>query len=78
MTCDQPQPVRPPREIFLLSIRDARRALRTIASRAASVATSNGIFTEAARRYLQPLIRGEAYPPYGRNGLPKYLQLHFE
>ncbi len=34
--------------------------------------------TEAARRYLQPLIRGEAYPPYGRNGLPKYLQLHFD
>lgn len=29
--------------------------------------------TEAARRYLQPLIRGEAYPPYSRDGLPKYL-----
>ncbi|HVI25220.1 MAG TPA: 6-phosphofructokinase [Xanthomonadaceae bacterium] len=28
--------------------------------------------TEAARRYLEPLIRGEAYPPYGRDGLPKY------
>ncbi len=28
--------------------------------------------TDAARRYLQPLIRGEAYPPYGRDGLPKY------
>ena len=24
--------------------------------------------TAAARRYLQPLIEGEAYPPYGRNG----------
>ena len=34
--------------------------------------------TEAARRYLQPLIRGEAYPPYGRNGLPKYLNLDFD
>ena len=31
--------------------------------------------TDAARRYLQPLIRGEAYPPYGRDGLPKYLEL---
>ncbi|GMV31844.1 MAG: ATP-dependent 6-phosphofructokinase 3 [Rhodanobacteraceae bacterium] len=31
--------------------------------------------TEAARRYLEPLIRGEAYPPYGRNGLPKYARL---
>lgn len=31
--------------------------------------------TDAARRYLQPLIRGEAYPPYARDGLPKYLEL---
>ncbi len=29
--------------------------------------------TAAARRYLQPLIAGEAYPPYGRNGLPAYV-----
>jgi len=28
--------------------------------------------TPAARRYLEPLIRGEAPPPYGRDGLPKY------
>ena len=31
--------------------------------------------TAAARTYLEPLIRGEAYPLYGRDGLPKYLQL---
>jgi 6-phosphofructokinase 1 len=31
--------------------------------------------TDAARRYLEPLIRGEAYPRYGRDGLPKYVQL---
>jgi len=30
--------------------------------------------TAACRRYLQPLIRGEDYPPYV-NGLPKYAQL---
>ena len=30
--------------------------------------------TDAARRYLQPLIRGEDYPPYF-NGLPKYVSL---
>jgi 6-phosphofructokinase 1 len=30
--------------------------------------------TEACRRYLQPLIEGEAYPPY-RNGMPDYVQL---
>ncbi|MDO5505293.1 MAG: 6-phosphofructokinase [Pseudoxanthomonas suwonensis] len=31
--------------------------------------------TAAARRYLTPLIRGEAYPPYGADGLPKYVAL---
>ncbi len=31
--------------------------------------------TAAARRYLEPLIRGEAPPPYGRDGLPKYVSL---
>ena len=30
--------------------------------------------TAAARRYLEPLIRGEDYPPY-INGLPKYVTL---
>jgi 6-phosphofructokinase 1 len=31
--------------------------------------------TAAARRYLSPLIRGEAPPPYGRDGLPAYVRL---
>jgi 6-phosphofructokinase 1 len=31
--------------------------------------------TTAARRYLEPLVRGEAPPPYGRDGLPKYVTL---
>lgn len=30
--------------------------------------------TEACRRYLAPLIEGEAYPPY-ENGLPRYVRL---
>lgn len=30
--------------------------------------------TAAARRYLQPLIRGEAPPPTARDGLPRYLR----
>jgi ATP-dependent phosphofructokinase / diphosphate-dependent phosphofructokinase len=30
--------------------------------------------TAACRRYLEPLIAGEAYPPY-RNGLPDYVQI---
>ncbi|WP_254460515.1 6-phosphofructokinase [Xanthomonas sacchari] len=31
--------------------------------------------TDKARRYLQPLIRGEAPLPYGSDGLPKYVAL---
>src|SRR5690348_13443503 len=31
--------------------------------------------TAAARAYLSPLIRGEAPPPYGKNGLPEYVVL---
>ncbi|TZF90919.1 6-phosphofructokinase [Cognatilysobacter lacus] len=31
--------------------------------------------TDAARRYLEPLIRGEAPPKYGRDGLPKYVRI---
>ncbi|MFC3814746.1 6-phosphofructokinase [Lysobacter sp. GCM10012299] len=31
--------------------------------------------TAAARRYLEPLIRGEVPPPYGRDGIPKYVTL---
>lgn len=31
--------------------------------------------TDVARRYFEPLIRGEAPPPYGRDGLPKYVRI---
>ena len=34
--------------------------------------------TEACRRYLQPLIAGEAHPPYGSNGLPDYIEPLFQ
>ena len=30
--------------------------------------------TPAARRYLEPLIRGEAPPPYGSDGMPRYVE----
>ena len=30
--------------------------------------------TAACRRYLEPLIAGEDYPPY-RNGLPAYVRI---
>jgi 6-phosphofructokinase 1 len=31
--------------------------------------------SELGRAYLEPLIQGEDYPPYGKNGLPEYVQL---
>jgi ATP-dependent phosphofructokinase / diphosphate-dependent phosphofructokinase len=31
--------------------------------------------TAACRRYLEPLIRGEAGPPFGKDGLPQYVKL---
>ena len=31
--------------------------------------------TAAARKYLEPLIRGESYPPYDKHGLPRYVRL---
>lgn len=31
--------------------------------------------TDKARAYLEPLIRGETPPPYGKDGLPKYVTL---
>ena len=37
--------------------------------------TADGFgITEACRRYLEPLIQGEDYPPY-KNGMPVYVQL---
>jgi 6-phosphofructokinase 1 len=41
----------------------------------ASFISADGFgITEAARRYLAPLILGEAYPPF-KNGLPDYVRL---
>lgn len=38
---------------------------------------SDGIgITDACRRYLSPLIQGEAYPPYLSQGLPDYIRLN--
>ncbi len=34
--------------------------------------------TEACRQYLQPLIEGEAFPPFKDNGLPHYVRLSQE
>ncbi len=38
--------------------------------------TSDGFgVTEKCREYLAPLMKGEDYPPYGADGLPKYVTL---
>jgi 6-phosphofructokinase 1 len=31
--------------------------------------------TKKCRTYLEPLMQGEDYPPYGKDGMPKYVQL---
>src|SRR5688572_2324057 len=42
----------------------------------ASFIRSDGYgITARCRQYLEPLIRGEDYPPYGKDGLPRYVRL---
>ncbi|MEN8205318.1 MAG: 6-phosphofructokinase [Pseudomonadota bacterium] len=41
-----------------------------------SYITKDGFgITNRCRDYLAPLMQGEDYPPYGKDGLPKYIQL---
>jgi 6-phosphofructokinase 1 len=41
-----------------------------------SFITADGFgITKRCRDYLEPLIQGEDYPPYGKDGMPKYVQL---
>jgi hypothetical protein len=39
------------------------------------ISTDGFGITAAARRYLEPLIHCEDYPPYDRDGLPRYVHL---
>jgi glycogen debranching enzyme len=58
---------------FFAAFRDARRALRLSSSRAASVATSNDIFNQAARRSvsdLYMLVTDTPQGPYPYAGIP--------
>jgi glycogen debranching enzyme len=58
---------------FLTALRDARRALRLSTARAASIATSNATFNEAARRSvadLNMLVTETAQGPYPYAGIP--------
>jgi glycogen debranching enzyme len=61
------------RRTFLAAMRDARRALRASASRAASIATSNDIFNESVRRSvsdLYMLMTDTTEGPYPYAGVP--------
>ncbi|AVA26203.1 amylo-alpha-1,6-glucosidase [Rhizobium sp. NXC24] len=58
---------------FFFALRDARRALRALSSRAASIVTSNEIFNEAARRCtadLYMLMTETPEGPYPYAGIP--------
>lgn len=63
----------PPDRPFLGALREARRALRTSASRAAAVSTSNEIFNESVRRSLSDLymlMTDTPEGPYPYAGIP--------
>ena len=71
--CDDRLPQKRPRAHFLSSMVEARRALRQSSSRAASVATSNDIFNEAARRSISDLymlVTDTREGPYPYAGTP--------
>ena len=51
--------------LFLTALRDARRALRRTAARAASIATSNGLFNQAATRSIADLYMLVTETPQG-------------
>jgi glycogen debranching enzyme len=53
--CSSEDATRAPHRAFFVALRDARRALRAASGRAASVATSNETFNEAARRSVADL-----------------------
>ncbi|HEU6441116.1 MAG TPA: glycogen debranching N-terminal domain-containing protein, partial [Microvirga sp.] len=71
--CDAALPQRRPREHYLSSMVEARRALRQSSSRAASIATSNEIFNEAVRRSVADiymLVTDTPEGPYPYAGTP--------
>jgi glycogen debranching enzyme len=73
VACDDSPPVAPGTERFFVSLRQARRALRTSSSRAAAVATSHEILNEVLRRSiadLYMLVTDTAHGPYPYAGIP--------
>lgn len=73
LRCDPESDVAAAAATFYLALRNARRALRALSSRAASVATSNEIFNEAVRRDvadLYLLTTNMPQGPYPYAGIP--------
>jgi glycogen debranching enzyme len=73
IVCDQTATDRPSHRSFFLALRDARRALRSSSSRAASIVTSNEIFNEVARRSISDLymlMTDKPEGPYPYAGIP--------
>ncbi|AHF88169.1 amylo-alpha-1,6-glucosidase (plasmid) [Rhizobium leguminosarum bv. trifolii WSM1689] len=71
--CDQAEACESNYLSFFLALRDARRALRSSSSRAASIVTSNEIFNEVARRSvsdLYMLMTDTPEGPYPYAGIP--------
>jgi glycogen debranching enzyme len=71
--CSENSTSEPMPRTFLTALRDARRALHNSAVRAASVATSNTAFNEAARRSvadLYMLVTDTPQGPYPYAGIP--------
>jgi len=71
--CDQDKDRPLGYQSFFLGLRDARRALRSSSSRAASIVTSNEIFNEVARRSvsdLYMLTTDKPEGPYPYAGIP--------
>ncbi|MBY2989170.1 amylo-alpha-1,6-glucosidase [Rhizobium leguminosarum] len=71
--CDEDEARAPNHLSFFFAFRDARRALRSSASRAASIVTSNEIFNEVARRSvsdLHMLMTDTPEGPYPYAGIP--------
>jgi glycogen debranching enzyme len=71
--CDGAADGRPPRRAFFAGFRDAHRAVRAGAARAASVASSNEVFNETVRRAvsdLYMLLTETPEGPYPYAGIP--------
>lgn len=73
IACDRQDVSRPPLRNFYVGLRDARRALRASAGRAASVPSDNEIFNEAARGSIADiymLVTQTEHGPYPYAGTP--------